>query len=83
MRRQSYEQLAEAVQRATEARACIAQNTGPDKDLAREGYDYAVGELAIEMGVALRDLAGDADPRDLEKLAVAMMKLVSKLEAKS
>jgi len=70
--------LREAIDLAEQARSCIAQNRGFEKEQAREAYDHAVGELTTPLVEAIEECAGDLDPRDWEKLAVMVHKLIEK-----
>lgn len=76
--RKSYEALKEALDKCEHARACIAQNRGPEKDEARDAYSHVVGEeLVPALLKAVEDLAGDIqNDRKVESLARSVMKLI-------
>lgn len=77
--RESYEKLRAALDAAEAARACIAQNRGLEKEQAREGYEYVVGEeLGGAMMAALEDAIGDLDARQLERLGRALFREIEK-----
>ena len=80
MTRPSYKRLEEALEHAAVARACIAQNRGPDKELARESYEHAVAEeLLPALLEALEDAAGDFEnPRAIERFAEKLLVQVKK-----
>jgi len=80
MSRPSYRKLGDVLQEAATARACIAQNSGPDKEQAREAYEYLVGyEVVPAMLKALDDAVGDIeDARTVERLAAHIAKVIEK-----
>jgi len=62
--------FSEARLRTAQARACIRQNRGHDRELAREGYEHCVNEeLLPALLDVLREAAGDLDARQVEALA--------------
>ncbi len=61
---------------ARDARACISQNRGYEREQAREGYEHAVGELAVAREEAVRELASEIPDRDVERLAVAVLRVL-------
>lgn len=80
--RDSYQKLKMALDESAEARACIAQNRGYEKDQAREGYDEVVSsEVLPALIQALDDASGDIESKDIEKLGHVLLKLLEKRTA--
>lgn len=78
MTRTSIEALERALKEAERARSCIGQNRGHDRELAREGYEYAVAEVATAFEVAFGDALGDLPERDIEAIAVMFLRRIKK-----
>lgn len=79
--RNEYRELEGTLIDAAQARSYIAENHGPDKEEAREGYEAAVSEmLAPKMLTAFEIMLGDMDARDVERLGQYLLKLVKKFE---
>lgn len=77
--RATYEKLEKALETARAARAAIGQNRGLEKEQAREGYEYAIGEEVVPaLLAAVEDLAGDLEARDVERLAEKILALAKK-----
>lgn len=75
--RSEYAALADALNEAAIARACISQNRGPDKEEARQAYEYAIAETVVPaLSQAIDTAAGDLDARDVERLADAVLKML-------
>lgn len=76
--RDSLSKLREALDFAEQARSCIAQNRGPDKEEAREAYEHAVGELTAPLAEVIDEFYGDLDARDWERLVLMVYKHIEK-----
>lgn len=77
--RSEYAALADALNEAAIARACISQNRGPDKKEARQAYEYAVGETLVPaLSAAVETAAGDLDARDVERLAETVLRMLAR-----
>jgi hypothetical protein len=62
--------LVKALKLATQARACIAQNQGYDKELAREGYEHVISmEVWPALITTLENVEGVLPARSCESLA--------------
>lgn len=77
--RKSYEKLIRTLDSADAAKACIAQNRGPEKEEAREGYEHAIGEeLAPAFKEAFDDAIGDLEAKDLHAIGRELLRRLEK-----
>lgn len=75
----SHSKLADALERVRFARACIAENRGPDKELARESYEASIAdELVPALMDAIDTAVGDMQGRNVERLAELVYKFITK-----
>jgi len=65
------ENLETKLDQVRQARACIAENRGPEKEEAREAYEQAVSELTDYITNAIFDVLGEGDwpGRKVERFA--------------
>lgn len=63
------ERLKLALDGAENARQCVAENIGPARDEAREGYDEAIRELSEAMLDALGTIVPEMSGPSVEHLA--------------
>jgi hypothetical protein len=76
--RTQYAELTQALEDADDAKRCIAQNRGYDKELAKDAYLEVVGQVLAPALIAALDLAtGDLSPEAIVRLA---KKLVDELK---
>jgi hypothetical protein len=79
--RDEYEEFAVALAQTQEARACIGQNRGYEREQAREAYECAVGEMLVPALLkAIEAAAGDVEARDIERLANLVARWLTKHE---
>lgn len=64
--------LGQALDQAVEARKCISQNSGYDREQARESYEHALGDLHREIVFVLEN--ADLDGPTLEAVAKRIVK---------
>lgn len=74
-----HEALRKEIKRAADARVCIAQNHGYDKELAREGYEHAASELSVAIEGAWEEHMGDLSPQSIEKIAKVVAAEIEKI----
>lgn len=71
--------LAEARGRAAQARACVGQNRGPDRELAREGYEQCVAdELLPALLAVLGEASGEVPARSIEAMAARVERFLER-----
>lgn len=81
--RDEYEEFVAALDQTRQARACISQNHGYDRELAREGYENAVGDTLVPALLKAIDTAtsnGDVEARGIERLADLIARWLTKHE---
>jgi hypothetical protein len=79
MPRAEYEKLLAAIDECEAARSCIAENRGPEKEEAREGFEHVVSEvLAPALRGALECAEGDLDGKALLGYAGDLVKRLRK-----
>lgn len=64
-------QLGEAMEQVENAKLCVRQNRGYDKDMAKEGLDHLVGEQLIP---AIINSIWDVTTEDVIKIAKIILK---------
>lgn len=75
--RDEYIAFEEAINRANEAKACISQNRGYDRELAREGYHSVISEELVPAYQKAIDFAmEDLEPGEIHRLANKLLILL-------
>lgn len=67
----AWSKLSQALEEVDQAKACIAENRGYDKELAREAYGNALAESLLP---AMRDALEALDDKSLVSIARQMNK---------
>lgn len=72
--------LSAALEFVVQARSFIAENRGPEKEEAREGYEAIVSEGLVPVLLdVVEAFVGDAPPREVERLAQYVLSRLDKL----